>query len=166
MADPQAPDGTASYLSGTTSVSYFSYYLGNISSLISSTLTQIGLYFTGDQWLVDEMTSMKTKNNLIYQENKDSQLVSTNPYKTDTQIKAGYPAPLIDSLFIRKGLGPVGQADRMTTQLEIALNVTEKLSNQAHIIDQSARFLDDSAFTIKSNFIITQNALNMYIYQL
>lgn len=70
------------------------------------------------------MTSMKTKNNIIYQENKDSQLVSTNPYKTDTQIKAGYPAPLIDSLFIRKGMGPVGQADRMTTQLEIALNVT------------------------------------------
>lgn len=34
------------------------------------------------------------------------------------------------------------------------------------MIDQSARFLDDSASTIKSNFVIAQNALNMYIFQL
>ncbi len=32
-------------------------------------------------------------------------------------MKAGFPAPLIDSLFIRKGLGPIGEANRMTTQL-------------------------------------------------
>jgi hypothetical protein len=124
MEDLRDQAGMDSSLLEIMSVLYLSNNLGNISSLISSTLTQIGLYFTGDQWLIDEMTSMKTKNNIIYQENKDSQLVSTNPSKTDTQIKAGYPAPLIDSLFIRKGMGPVGQADRMTTQLEIALNVT------------------------------------------
>jgi hypothetical protein len=92
--------------------------------LISSTTTQIGLYFTGDSWLVDQMTMMKTKNNLIYESNKNSQLVSANPAKTETQLKAGFPAPLIDSLFIRKGLGPVGQTDRMTTYIEQGLNVT------------------------------------------
>ncbi len=47
--------------------------------------------------------------------NKDSQLISPNPTKTQTQLKAGFSAPLIDSLFIKRGLGPVGQADRMTT---------------------------------------------------
>lgn len=51
---------------------------------------------------------MKSKINIIYQENKDSQLISPNPYKTETQIQAGFPAPLIDSLFIRKSLGPIG----------------------------------------------------------
>jgi len=34
------------------------------------------------------------------------------------------------------------------------------------LIDGSARFLDNSALTIKNNFILTQNVLNMYIYQL
>jgi AcrR family transcriptional regulator len=37
--------------------------VGNISSLMSSTMTQIGLYFTGDDWLSDDMSVMKTKNN-------------------------------------------------------------------------------------------------------
>lgn len=103
---------------------------------------------------------------MIYEEMKDSQIVSPNPAKTDTQIQAGLPAPLIDSMFIRKGLGPVGEQNKMTTYLQKALNVTEKLSDQAYSIDQSARFFDDSAETIKSNFILAQNTLNMYIYQL
>ncbi len=30
---------------------------------MSSTMTQIGLYFTGDDWLSDDMSVMKTKNN-------------------------------------------------------------------------------------------------------
>jgi hypothetical protein len=40
--------------------------VGNVSSLISSTMTQIGLYFTGDDWLVDTMSIMKTKNTQLY----------------------------------------------------------------------------------------------------
>ena len=40
--------------------------VGNVSALISSTMTQIGLYFTGDDWLTDTMTIMKTKNNQLY----------------------------------------------------------------------------------------------------
>lgn len=42
----------------------------------------MGLYFTGDAWLEDQMTMMKTKNNMVYEANKDSQLVSPNPTKT------------------------------------------------------------------------------------
>ena len=97
------------------SVLYLNNNLGNISSLISSTTTQMGLYFTGDDWLQDDMTRMKTKNNVIYRENKDAQLVSPNPFITAIQIQAGFSAPLIDSLFIKRGLGPVGQVNRMTT---------------------------------------------------
>lgn len=102
-------------LSKITLVLYQLIYLGNISSLISSTSTQIGLYFTGDDWLLDQMTLMKSKNNVIYEENKDSQLISPNPDKTQTQQSAGFPAPLIDSLFINKGLGPIGENNTMTT---------------------------------------------------
>lgn len=61
------------------------------------------------------MTVMKTKNNQIYTENKDAQMVSSNPATTAVQLAAGFPAPLIDSLFIRTGMGPVGQASTMTT---------------------------------------------------
>lgn len=100
--------GVASRLLRITLVLYFFIYLGNVSSLISSTRTQIGLYFTGDDWLEDQMTMMKSKVNIIYQENKDSKLTSPNPFKTRTQIQAGFPAPLIDSLFIRRSLGPIG----------------------------------------------------------
>lgn len=44
--------------------------------------------------------------------------------------------------------------------------MTQKLSYQASLVDKSARFLDDSSQTIKSNFVLAQNILNMYIYQL
>lgn len=74
--------GVGFKVSGITLVLYLFIYLGNVSSLISSTITQIGLYFTGDDWLLDQMTMMKSKNYVIYQENKDSQLISPNPYKT------------------------------------------------------------------------------------
>lgn len=66
----------------TILVLYQLIYLGNISSLISSTNTQIGLYFTGDDWLLNQMTMMKSKNYVIYEENKNSQLISPNPFKT------------------------------------------------------------------------------------
>lgn len=63
-------------------VLYLFNYIGNISSLISSTTTQIGLYFTGDAWLDDQMANMKTKNNMISDSNKNAQIVSPNPTKT------------------------------------------------------------------------------------
>lgn len=63
------------------------------------------------------MVGMKTKNNRIYDENKNAQLLSPNPYTTATQVQAGFPAPLIDSLFIKKGLGPVGQTSRLTNSI-------------------------------------------------
>jgi hypothetical protein len=34
--------------------------IGNISSLLSSAQTKIDTYFTGDEWLIDDMTIMKT----------------------------------------------------------------------------------------------------------
>jgi hypothetical protein len=72
-------DGKDLELLETTSVKYNFYNLGNISALISSTTTQMGLYFTGDDWLKDDITVMKTKNNFIYTQNKDAKLVSPNP---------------------------------------------------------------------------------------
>jgi len=74
--------GRDSKLLKTILVLYQLIYLGNISSLISSTNTQIGLYFTGDDWLTNQMIMMKSKNYVIYEENKDSQLISPNPFKT------------------------------------------------------------------------------------
>ena len=35
------------------------FKIGNISSLLDSTATQISTYFTNDNWLVDDMTVMK-----------------------------------------------------------------------------------------------------------
>lgn len=58
--------GKDSKLLKTILVLYQLIYLGNISSLISSTNTQIGLYFTGDDWLTNQMIMMKSKNYVIY----------------------------------------------------------------------------------------------------
>ena len=38
------------------------YKIGNISSLLDSTATQVGTYITVDHWLVDNIVVMKNKN--------------------------------------------------------------------------------------------------------
>ena len=58
------------------------YKIGNISSLLDSTTTQISTYFTNDDWLVDDMTVMKKKNNEIYTQNKDADYITPNPATT------------------------------------------------------------------------------------
>lgn len=36
--------------------------IGNISSLLDSASTQVGTYFTNDEWLINDMTVMKNIN--------------------------------------------------------------------------------------------------------
>lgn len=92
--------------------------IANISSLISSTTTQIGLYFTGDDWLKDDMITMRSANLLIYSDNKDAQLITSNPSTTATAISGGFSVPMIDSVFIKTGMGPNGSANVMVTKID------------------------------------------------
>lgn len=112
--------------------------VGNISSLINSIRTQIGLYFTGDDWLKDDMIVMRSKNLDIYEKNKDAQLVTPNPFTTATALNGGFSIPVVDSLFIKTGMGPNGTANTLVTEIDNGLRVTKVLSDQGYTVTQSA----------------------------
>ena len=56
--------------------------IGKISAALDPAKSKISTYFTNDEWLVNDMTVMKNLNLEIYNQNKDSQLISPNPTTT------------------------------------------------------------------------------------
>lgn len=91
--------------------------VGNITNLLSAAVTQIQIYFPGDTWLIDSMQAMRTANLAIYNNFKSSQLITPNPDTTATAANAGQSTPMIDSRFIKTGLGPNGTANTMVSDI-------------------------------------------------
>lgn len=58
------------------------YKIGNISSLLDSANTQVSTYISGDDWLIDNVFAMKSKNIEIYNTNQNAQYISPNPATT------------------------------------------------------------------------------------
>jgi hypothetical protein len=73
---------------------------------------------------------------------------SSNPSTISINYQAHLPPPLISSVFITTGMGPVGQNNTMTTFIDKALNITKVLSDIAYEIEQDSGFLVDSVNTI------------------
>lgn len=103
--------------------------VGNITNLLSATVTQIQIYFpyNADSWLVDSMQAMQTANLNIYSSFQNSQLITPNPDSTATAINAGQGTPMIDSMFIRYGMGPNGTSNTMVTDIDVGLRTTKKV---------------------------------------
>ena len=101
--------------------------VGNITNLLSAAVTQIQIYFPGDGWLVDTMQIMQTKNLNIYNTFKSSQMVTANPDSTATAKNAGQGTPMIDSMFIKFGMGPNGTSNTMVTDIDVGLRTTKKV---------------------------------------
>ena len=99
--------------------------IGNITNLLSAAVTQIQIYFPGDAWLVNSMNSMQTANIDIYNTYSTSQMITPDPGDTATAANAGQATPLIDSLFIKQGLGPNGTANTMVTDIDTGLRTTK-----------------------------------------
>jgi hypothetical protein len=57
-----------------------------------------------DDWIVKDMEAMKKANLDLYRNNKDSKVTTPNPASTDS-TPVGSPLPVIDSLFVKYGLG-------------------------------------------------------------
>lgn len=108
--------------------------IGNISSLLDSAGSQVTTYISGDNWLVDQMFDMKSKNIAIYNSNNNGQYISPNPVTTETNLAAGLDYPVIDSVFIKTGLGPNGTFNTMVDDIDRALRTTEIKSKQAYQI--------------------------------
>ena len=70
---------------------------------------------------------MKTANLDIYNTYSSSQLTTPNPDETATASNAGQAVPTIDSLFIKKGMGPNGTANTMVNDIDEGLRTTEKV---------------------------------------
>ena len=101
--------------------------VGNITNLLSAAVTQIQIYFPGDSWLVTSMQAMQTANLNFYEKYKNSQMVTPNPDTTATNLNANISVPMIDSRFIRQGLGPNGTENTMVSDIDSALRATEKV---------------------------------------
>lgn len=103
--------------------------VGNITNLLSSANMQINSYFheKDDDWLVETMQKMQTDNLNIYSTFKNSKLITPNPDSTATALNAGQGTPMIDSMFIRYGMGPNGTSNTMVTDIDQGLRTTKKV---------------------------------------
>ena len=82
---------------------------------------------------------MKNKNIEIYNRNKNSRLITPNPLTTETNLAAGLDYPLVDSVFIKTGLGPNGTFNTMVDDIDKGLRTTEIKSGQAYMMEQLDR---------------------------
>ena len=73
------------------------------------------------------MQSMRTANLDIYNIYKNSQMTTPNPSTTASAANAGQSTPVIDSRFIKTGLGPNGTSNTMVTDIDSALKTTSKV---------------------------------------
>lgn len=101
--------------------------VGNITNLLSAAVTQIQIYFPGDSWLITSMQLMQTDNFNLYSKYKDMQMITPNPISTATNLNANISVPMIDSLFIKQGLGPNGTTGTMVSDIDSGLRITAKV---------------------------------------
>ncbi len=73
------------------------------------------------------MQTMQTANLNIYSTFKSSQLVTPNPDTTATATNAGQGTPMIDSMFIKYGMGPNGTSNTMVTDIDSGFRTTKKV---------------------------------------
>jgi hypothetical protein len=103
--------------------------VGNITNLLSAAVTQIQIYFPGDSWLITSMQLMQTDNFNLYSKYKDMQMITPNPISTATNLNANISVPMIDSLFIKQGLGPNGTAGTMISDIDYGFRITSKVKS-------------------------------------
>ena len=73
---------------------------------------------------------------------------------------------MIDSVFIKTGMGPNGTFGTMVDDIDRGLRITEVKSSQAYSIYKSAIKMVESTSTIQVNAVAAENKLAMYIRQL
>jgi len=78
---------------------------------------------SNNDWILNDMQTMKQANLNIYKNNNDSKVTTPNP-TTTASTPVGSPLPVIDSLFVKTGLGPNGTANTMVTNIDSALRAT------------------------------------------
>ena len=100
----------------------------SITNLLPAAVVQIDDFFRGDSWLLASMQAMQTSNLNIHAKYKASQIASPNPTTTATNINANISAPLIDSVFIKQGMGPNGSSNTMATHIDSGLQTTSKVT--------------------------------------
>lgn len=103
--------------------------VGNITNLLSAAVTQIQIYFpsNADDWLVDSIQAMQTANLNIYSSFQNAKLITPNPDSTATAKNAVQGTPVVDSMFIRYGMGPNGTSNTMVTDIDQGLRTTKKV---------------------------------------
>lgn len=103
--------------------------VGNISSLLTTASSEVNKNFKGfnglsnDDWILDDMKTMKKVNLDMYKNNKDSKVTTPNP-TTTAATPVGSSLPVVDSLFVKTGLGPNGTTNTMVTDIDTALRKT------------------------------------------
>lgn len=78
------------------------------------------------------MKAMQTSNLNIYNKYKSSQMITPNPDTTATNLNNNISVPLIDSVFIKQGMGPNGTTNTMVTDIDSGLRTTAKVTIPQH----------------------------------
>jgi hypothetical protein len=56
-------------------------------------------------------------------------MITPNPISTATNLNANISVPMIDSLFIKQGLGPNGTAGTMISDIDYGFRITSKVKS-------------------------------------
>lgn len=80
------------------------------------------------------MEALKTVNLDIYNQQKDSTVLTPDPTATTAAITAGDPVPPVDSYFIQTKLGPNGTDNTMINDIDTALRSTQRVIITLYIV--------------------------------
>jgi hypothetical protein len=69
---------------------------------------------------------MRSTNINIYKNNNASKVTTPNP-ATTSATPLGSPLPVVDSYFIKTGMGPNGTVNTMVTDIDAGLQVTQNV---------------------------------------
>ena len=98
--------------------------IGNISTLLSTASAAISSTLSGNEWLQDGMNTLKTMNLDLYNNNKDSTVVSPKASDVASAISGNAALPTVQPLFVQQGLGPNGTANTMVTDIDLNMQIT------------------------------------------
>ena len=101
--------------------------LKNVTDLIATTVDSINTQLTDNSWIKIGLSNIKNMNLDLWENNKDSKLLTPDPIATKNAINTNNAIPTIVPLFIQSGLGPNATANKMITDLDSGFQITQQV---------------------------------------
>lgn len=139
----------------------FSMQMSNITAQLNNAGTAIISTFGTSNSLAAKQQALRQQNINIYRSNNQSTVYSSNHITTNTSIQNSLALPTITPLFITNSLGPYAMNNTMAYDVDQALNLTQKVTDQASQVFTSSRLLSNSLSSISSKFNSSLNSMTL-----